>query len=498
MKKTILLALVAIFYGQIALAQSAITPKPSKKMVETAASPVAIKTDSLAPKKTQQTSSKAVKAAVSRADLPPSGQDIYLQALALYKNNKFDLALKSAQQSTTMGIGEDAFYLMALCHKKLDSDPMTQQRAFEAVLNVNPLHFNALTQLGIVYFNQKKFTEAITYFEKALTVVPSDKEIKSYLEMSKKAADRVTKGKTVTFKSEKENEKNGTKKGEKLEKNDALVADEELKEVKPEENKSKTEKPKGDKGLTSSDYIKNYNEGVKMMNSESFDLAAAAFEKAAAIAPTDAKTQYLLAYCLSNIKGEEAQTTKAAQKASSLNENDGKLQFDIGNIYFKLAQKDETITAYKRAYKLGYRNTDLYSQLGFAFFYNNDQDNAIKWFEQAIASDPENPVIAYNLGTAYLNASKLEHAEKTLEKAIQLDPSNKEAYYNYGKTLLQQEKPDEALATAKTCMSIDIDYAKAYILAAEAYKKLGNTPEYNRHLKRAKQLDPKIKMLFER
>ncbi len=461
MKKTAISLFIVFLMLNSSIAQSKIVLKPAKKTVEPEKkAELPEKKDSSAPKVVR----KKPKKTISTENTPPTGGEVYNEALVFYKNNDFKTALAKAQQSSTMGIGADAFYLMALCHKKLDSDKNTLQHAYEAVLLVDPSHFNSLTQLGILHFNQKEFSDAAVYFEKALVVIPSDKEVKGYLESAKKAEARTTKGKPIRFDTEKE----------------------------PKEEKKQVENPTKDE-----DYIKWYNEGITALNSSNYDLAAKSFEKAVKIAPKDAKVHYYLAKSLANIPGENEPAEKFARKAAMLNETDGKLQYEIGNVYFLLAEKDETIAAYKRAYKLGYHEADLYQQLGIAFFYNKEEEEAIKWFEQAVAETPNDSALLYNLGTAYLAASQLEHAEQTFKKTIELDPKNKEAYYNYGKTLLQQNKQDIALEVAKTCMAIDIDYAKAYMIAAEAYKRLGNEKEYERHLRRARTLDPKILMVFQ-
>ena len=215
-----------------------------------------------------------------------TGAEIYNEALGLYQKNDFTGALQKAQQATTMNIGADAFYLMALCHSKLESDRKTELRAYEAVLQSNPTHFKALTQVGILHYNQKEFAAAVIYFEKALTVVPSDKSLKSYLESAKKAAARVEKGKSVRFDTEKPKQK----------------------EVKEGSTKN-------------SEFIAHYNDGVKAMNTDNFEAAIVAFEKAAVIAPSDAKTQYLLASMLSQVKGEEARAIKAAKKSKRYERN---------------------------------------------------------------------------------------------------------------------------------------------------------------------------------
>ncbi|MEY4926753.1 MAG: hypothetical protein RI894_1189 [Bacteroidota bacterium] len=461
MKKIVFSLFIILLMIKNGISQAPLVLKPAKK-AETPEKKEEIneKKDSFTVKTTKVNHKKVV----SAVNTPPMGGELYNEALVFYKNNEFKAALAKAQQASMTGIGADAFYLIALCHKKLDSDKNTLQHAYEAVLLADPSHFDALTQLGILHFNQKEFSDAVIYFEKALVIIPSDKELKGYLENAKKAEARSLKGKAVHFHNEKEKKET---------KNEAINP------------------------LKDEEYIKIYNQGVTALNNLNYDVAATSFEKAIKLAPKDAKTYFFLAKALANIPGESEQAAKYARKAGSLNETDGKLQYEIGNVYFLLTAKDETIAAYKRAYKLGFRDADLYQQLGIAFFYNKEEEEAIKWFEQAVVETPDDAALRYNLGTAYLSASKLDHAEQAFKKTIELDPKNKEAYYNYGKTLLQQNKQAEALEIAKTCMAIDIDYAKAYMIAAESSKRLGNEKEYARYLQRAKALDPKVLTIFQ-
>jgi tetratricopeptide (TPR) repeat protein len=73
--------------------------------------------------------------------------------------------------------------------------PETTQSALVELKNLNnefPHNTKVLDTLGVVYYLQKKYHEALDYFKQALIIVPDNKDILTHLRQAETAISRMT------------------------------------------------------------------------------------------------------------------------------------------------------------------------------------------------------------------------------------------------------------------------------------------------------------------
>jgi tetratricopeptide (TPR) repeat protein len=410
----------------------------------------------------------------AQTDTTESAAQVYNKALTLYKNKDYNNALSTAHRSLQLLQATDkayvgAMFLVALCHKKNNSDASTLRQAYQNVLNIDPNHTECLTQIGLLQFNSKEFESATQYFQRALNTKPNDPQLTDFHKQATAALERTQKGKKVVFQEEASAQKTTEKPSSK--EVEAATTD------------------------NSSEYISAYNKGVTHLNNGSNEEAVVAFKQALDLAADKNNTKVLLliAKSYAGVAGEEDNAKKFAAKATKNAKSDGKVWYEAGNIYFNLNDKDNALEAYEKAYKNGLKTGKLYTQIALSHYINQNNDKAAEWFERASTESPNDPVLLYDLGTAYLTAQQWTKGIKALQRSIELEPKNLDAYFNLARGQYQLHQFAEALETAKTSLKVDIDYAKGYFMAAKAYQGLRDDKNYEKYLREAYKRDSSLK-----
>jgi tetratricopeptide (TPR) repeat protein len=392
---------------------------------------------------------------------------VYNAALAKYKSQDFSAALLEAQRAANMKASPEAYYLAALCHKKLKSDAVTLRQAYQNVLNVNPNHADALAQIGIMSFNAKDFKAAEGYFQRAVTAAPTDADNQKLLAQAQAALEKEKNGSKIAFAGEKETP--------------TAYA-----------QTTKTAKTEGAQ-KESKNYITAYNNGVKYSNNEDFEQAVAAFKEAAELSPNNAMAQCQIGKAYANIQGEEKNARKYLAKAAELDEENPEIWYKIGDAYFVMIDKENALKAYKKANKFGMQTSELYQQIALMCYYNKKEEEATEWFEKAIVLTPNDPQLYYNMGTACLVAQKWNKGIAAFQKSINLNPKALDARFNMARAYFQLQEYDKALTTGMECVVLDPDYAKGYFACAKAYSGLKEPEKAQKYLDKAYQIDPKLK-----
>jgi tetratricopeptide (TPR) repeat protein len=413
-----------------------------------------------------------------------TANSVYNAALDQYKKQDFAAALISAQRAIQMKASPDACYLVALCHKKLNSDKTTLRQAYQNVLNINPNHADALTQIGIMCFNEKNFAEAETYLQRALVQQPSDKTIQNFLAQAQTAKEKTQKGGTVTFADEK-----GA---------DAAKKAHHTTTIQRTGGESSSETVQSGSGLVvqnePKNYVKAYNIGIQHLNDKEFEQAVAAFREALDFLPNNARALYQLGNAYANISGEHKNADKYLAKATKNDPENAQLWAQVGDAYFTMNNTDNALKSYLKAHKLGLKTSELYQQIALVYYNTAQEEEATEWFKKAIVLTPNDPILYYNMGTALLVIKKWHKGIETLQRAIALDNRHLEARFNMSRAYYQLQQYDQSLAIAKESIAIDADFARGYFACAKAYRGLQDSKNSEKYLAMAYRLDPKLKL----
>jgi tetratricopeptide (TPR) repeat protein len=164
------------------------------------------------------------------------------------------------------------------------------------------------------------------------------------------------------------------------------------------------------------------------------------------------------------------QSVWTAQAAAEADESQGNLNL--------------AIEEYRRVLAIDPARRGIHFRLGRVLLQRSHrtgpQDEALKEFQQELELDPTNANAAYEIGEIYRRAGDLAKAEEFFGKALQSYPDFEEAQLGLGGVLITRGKPDFAIPHFQIAIKLNPGNEVSYYRLAQAYKALGNGAEQRR------------------
>ncbi len=110
-----------------------------------------------------------------------------------------------------------------------------------------------------------------------------------------------------------------------------------------------------------------------------------------------------------------------------------KTYFEIGFSYYKLGNEEKALEFLTIAEKGGYTDINLYNVCGVLYLKREQYIKALGYFEKVISLDPFNASAYNNSGIIYMKLKRYSDAIKNFKKALQIDPDNREILNNLQK-----------------------------------------------------------------
>jgi tetratricopeptide (TPR) repeat protein len=107
---------------------------------------------------------------------------------------------------------------------------------------------------------------------------------------------------------------------------------------------------------------------------------------------------------------------------------------------------------------------------------------AQKEFEAELEIDPGNANAAYEVAELHRTAGELDQARAFFNRALEQDPDFEDALVGVGRTLIALGKPDQALPVLKRALALNPSNEVTYYQLAQAHRALGNVPEQEKAL----------------
>jgi tetratricopeptide (TPR) repeat protein len=107
---------------------------------------------------------------------------------------------------------------------------------------------------------------------------------------------------------------------------------------------------------------------------------------------------------------------------------------------------------------------------------------ALKAFEAELDIDPGNANAAYEIAELHRAGGELDRARSFFERALEHDPRFEDALVGLGRTLVALGKPDLALPVLKRALAANASNEVTYYQLAQAHRALGNVPEQEKAL----------------
>ena len=156
---------------------------------------------------------------------------------------------------------------------------------------------------------------------------------------------------------------------------------------------------------------------------------------------------------------------------------------------------DQAIAEYNEVQKLNLQRPGIHYRIGRSLLGRywqrqsaEDLATAEREFEQELQIDPANANSAYELGELRRKARRFDEAQRYFEQAVQHYPEFPEAQLGLAAVLQAKNLPDQALIHAERAVAIDSENEVAWYRLAQIQKALGNNAEQGKALTEYRRL----------
>jgi tetratricopeptide (TPR) repeat protein len=152
--------------------------------------------------------------------------------------------------------------------------------------------------------------------------------------------------------------------------------------------------------------------------------------------------------------------------------------------YESQGSNDAAISEYRQVLSANPGRPGIHYRLGRTLLARSRQNNtpedvtaAAKEFTQELEVDPGNANAAYELGEIHRNAGEFEDAQKLFEQAVQYHPEFEQAQLGLGSVLMSLQKPDLALPHLQKAATADTGNEVAWYRLSQVEGMLGHEAE---------------------
>lgn len=166
---------------------------------------------------------------------------------------------------------------------------------------------------------------------------------------------------------------------------------------------------------------------------------------------------------------------------------------------------DSAIAQYQQVLSIDPQRSGVHYRLGRTFLARSratssaeDLAVAVKEFEQELRLDPLNASAAYEIAEIHRRAGEFPEAQTYFELALKNYPDFEEAHLGLAAALTESGKPDAAAVHLKKAIALDPDNEVSWYRLARVQRSLGNAEDAQRALARFHQLhDQKASARFQ-
>ncbi len=156
---------------------------------------------------------------------------------------------------------------------------------------------------------------------------------------------------------------------------------------------------------------------------------------------------------------------------------------------------DSAIAEYRQVLVMDPRHPGIHYRIGRTLLTRaasgkspTDASEAEKEFAAELQLDPSNGNAAYEIGEIHRSAGDLAGAQQYFQLALDQYPQFVEAHLGLSSVFLYQQKPALALPHAQTAVTLDPGNEVAWYRLSQVEKQLGNTAEQNKAMAQFRQL----------
>ncbi|MBF0443982.1 MAG: tetratricopeptide repeat protein [Magnetococcales bacterium] len=336
---------------------------------------------------------------------------------------------------------------------------------YHRVLEIQPKHTAALSNLGSALRFQGKFDEAITCYQQAIIIQPDLSDAHYNLANTLKEQGRIDEAINIY--------------------RNTILVKPDFAQAHCNLGSALKEQGKIDEAITSfkkavaikPDYFTaHYNLGNSLKEKGKLDEAADCYNNALSHNPNFVQALCNLGATQCD-RGKLDYATACLQKAIAIKPDYYDAYCNLGNTFKKLGKLDDAAACLQKAIDLKPEISLAHCNLGVIFLKQGKLGNAIISLQKAIEITPTYAEAFSNLGVALKDQGKLKEAARSYHKAVTIKPDFFEAHFNLGNVLNTQGRLDEAAICFQNAITINPNYVEAFSNLASNLKAQGKIDE---------------------
>lgn len=186
---------------------------------------------------------------------------------------------------------------------------------------------------------------------------------------------------------------------------------------------------------------------------------------------------------------EDERARLSYQKATELYPDYSQGWFKISNLDFKEKAYEESHRNLKRAIKLSEKDPALWHNLGNSLLELKNYDLAISAYERADELGQKKDLVLAGMGNVYLKQKRFGEASEAYRKAIEIEPSNAPNWYGLGNVFFKKNDFQKAVTNFLKALELDDGFADAWHALGASYYHLAKFENAIKCLDRASKLD---------
>lgn len=166
-----------------------------------------------------------------------------------------------------------------------------------------------------------------------------------------------------------------------------------------------------------------YNKGKTLTYRGSNEEAISYFDKALALEPNDTKILNNMGLALHH-SGSNEEAISYYDKVINLDPNDSYALYNKGVALDNLGRNEEAKTYYERTLAINPDHVEALYNLGSGLYYSGDYDNAIKYLDRVLTLEPDHIDSLNYKGKSLASLGKNGDAVVYFDKVLEIDPDN--------------------------------------------------------------------------
>lgn len=160
----------------------------------------------------------------------------------------------------------------------------------------------------------------------------------------------------------------------------------------------------------------------------------------------------------------------------------------LGEARMRAGDVDAAAAEFERAVAIRPDLPAAWSRLGDARLKRNDHAGAAEAFRKELSLNPTDFDANLYLGVILRETARAGEALPLIERATRIQPGSAKARYQLGSLYLQLNRPEEARSVLEKLVAEAPSFPEAHVSLATAYLRLGRKEEAARHRERAREL----------